>query len=233
MVSPSLPTARPSRIAVRATSPALCGSTTSTSSPALASFSIVPSENFTVRTRSGFRDTTFSKLTLMPPTFSSCCAAAGSSEKSSTPTMRGPAPSAKRNSVIDGPIETIRWGRCGTVTEWFWKSMTVTGNAAARAEPLGCGVDEGASVPAGAQVAASMRSAKRAARRKRIWLTPFSRRRVGREQEDQATRVRTLVHHGCATLPDSHRLRWDPAYSVVGTRAAMRGRARSCTSPRR
>jgi hypothetical protein len=104
---------------VRATTPAVCGSTTITSRPADASFSIVPSENFTMSTMSGRSDTTFSKLTLMPPTFSRPLAAAGSSEKSSVPTTRAPAPSAKTNSVMDGPIETMRSGRFVTVTERF------------------------------------------------------------------------------------------------------------------
>src|SRR5438552_17570610 len=89
---------------------------------------MVPSENFTLKTRSGLSATTFSKFTLMPPTCSRVAASAGSSEKSSTPTTRGPAPSAKRNAVIDGPMETIRSGRDGTVTEWFWKSVNVAGN---------------------------------------------------------------------------------------------------------
>src|SRR5437762_10748446 len=63
--SPSAPTALPSSVAVFATSETLWGSTTSTLSDADWSFSIVPSENFTLKTRSGFSATTFSKFTLM------------------------------------------------------------------------------------------------------------------------------------------------------------------------
>src|SRR5678816_21966 len=130
-------------------------------------------------------------------------------------------------------MERPRSGRLGMVTGRFWKSVTVAGNAATSAEALGCGVDEGAGVPVTAQEAASMRSAKKGRENEtRIWLTPFSRRRVGREQEYQATRVRTGVHHGCATLPDSHRLRWTLPIQLWARRT-MRGRARSCTSPRR
>src|SRR5438094_397128 len=157
---------------------------TSTSRPADASFSIVPSENFTMSTRSGLSETTFSKFTLMPPTFSIDFAAAGSSEKSSVPTSRLPAPSAKRNSVIDGPIETIRSGRLGIVMLRSWKSLTVAGKAAG---------DDAAVLVGEAEVVAGAAFGPQAARRKRrtakslangtgIWRTPFSRRRVSRER---------------------------------------------------
>jgi hypothetical protein len=169
---------------VRATSLAVCGSTTTTSRPAEVSFSIVPSENFTISTRSGLSATTFSKFTLMPPTLSIALAAAGSSEKSSVPTTRAPAPSAKRNSVIDGPMETTRSGRVGTVTVRFWKSLTVTGKAAVTAA-LGADVAEGTASGVAALPQAARRKTttlRMDAMRRVIRLTPFTRRRVCRER---------------------------------------------------
>ena len=50
--------------------------------------------------------------------------------------------------------------------------------------------------------------------RERIWRTPFLRRRVCRERMSQATRVEAFAFHGGATLPESHRLRWNPAYEI-------------------
>src|SRR5947207_1651018 len=134
--SPSAPTALPSSAAVFATSETLCGSTTRTLSDADWSFSIVPSENFTLKTRSGLSATTFSKFTLMPPTWSRVAASAGSSEKSSTPTTRGPAPSAKRNAVIDGPIDTSRSGREGTLKRHDMGAETARMEVLALAVPV-------------------------------------------------------------------------------------------------
>src|SRR5882762_9412534 len=219
--SPSAPTALPRSVAVFATSETLCGSTTTTLSDADWSFSIVPSENFTVKTRSGLSATTFSKFTLMPPTCSREAASAGSSEKSSTPTTRGPAPRAKRNAVIDGPIDTSRSGRAGTVTGRFWKSVSVAGNGDAVRE------GDGETETAPPQEASVRRRTARSERKRdrcRIWRTPFLRRRVCRGRMSQATRVEAFAFHGGATLPEFNRLRWNPAYEVF--REALR-RARA------
>src|SRR5438477_261131 len=139
-------------------------------------------------------------------------ASAGSSEKSSTPTTRGPAPIANRNAVMDGPIDTRRSGRAESVTAWPWKSVTVVGNGALAAGGVGVGR---AVAP---QAAANVR--KRTARsvrieRERIWLTPFSRRCVGRERVIQATRVGAMpftVARPCRNLTGFAE---KPAYSVV------------------
>ena len=162
----------------------------------------MPSENFTLKTRSGFSATTFSKFTLMPPTWSRVAASAGSSEKSSTPTTRGPAPSANRKAVIDGPMDTRRSGREVMVTDRFWKSLRVAGNGDAVIE--GEGLTETA--PPQAEIART-RTTRNANTRERIWRTPFLRRRVCRVRLSQATRVEAFAYHGGATLPESHRLR--------------------------
>src|SRR6267378_6986249 len=147
----------------------------------------------------------------MPPTCSRVAASEGSSEKSSTPTTRGPAPRAKRKAVIDGPIDTRRSGRAGTVTERFWKSMSVAGNGDAVTE----GDGEELAPPQAASVKRRTARSERKRDRCRIWRTPFLRRRVCRERMSQATRVEAFrAFHGGATLPESHRLRWKSAYEV-------------------
>src|SRR5207253_7698087 len=135
--------------------------------------------------------TTFSKFTLMPPTCSRDAASAGSSEKSSTPTKRGPAPSAKRNAVIDGPMETNRSGRAGTVTDRFWKSLRVAGNG----EAVTDGDGEMETAPP-QEASVRRRTARKTTIRERIWRTPFLRRRVCRKRMSQATRVEAFAFHG-------------------------------------
>src|SRR5439155_17711693 len=115
---------------------------------------------------------------------------------------RGPAPSAKRNAVIDGPMETSRSGREGMVTDRFWKSLSVAGNGEAATE--GEGPTETA--PPQAEIA-RRRAVRNANIRERIWRTPFLRRRVCRVRMSQATRVEAFACHGGASLPESHRLR--------------------------
>src|SRR5204863_8450100 len=109
---------------------------------------------------------------LIPPTCSLVAASAGSSEKSSTPTTRGPAPSAKRNAVIDGPMDTSRPGREGTVTERFCKSLSVAGNG--EAATLGDGETEAAPPQ---EASGRRRTVKRTATGERIWRTPLLARR--------------------------------------------------------
>src|SRR5207302_11287716 len=133
----------------------------------------------TVSTRSGRSETIFSKFTFTPPTLSILVASAGSSEKSSTPTTRGPAPIANRNAVMDGPIDTRRSGRAESVTAWPWKSVTVVGNGALAAG--GVGVGRAGAPQAGANVR------KRTARsvgieREGMRLIHFARRLGGRER---------------------------------------------------
>src|SRR5262245_27729066 len=65
-------------------------------------------------TRSGFSATIFSTSGCTPPTLGSDFARAGSSEKSSVPTTRSPAPTAKMISVTLGARETTRLGNCWT-----------------------------------------------------------------------------------------------------------------------
>src|SRR5256886_3259587 len=98
------------------------------------------------------------------------------------------------------------------VTERCWKSVTVAGKAEAVL------VGDAAGAVAASPHAAARRTIARTANqeRKRIWRTPFSRRCVCRERVIQATRVRARARHGGGTLPESHRLRWNPAYSVIG-----------------
>src|SRR5207302_8478788 len=109
-----------------------------------------------------------------------------------------------------GPMETIGAGRAGTVTAWFWKSVSVAGNGDAVTE----GEGEMETAPP-QEASVRRRTARNAKTRERIWRTPFLRRRVCRERMSQATRVEAFTaFHGGATLPESHRLRWNPAYEI-------------------
>src|SRR5260221_9251498 len=215
-------------VADRATSAAPGGSMTSTEAVVWESASMVPSENFTVTMRSGLSATTFSRFTLTPPTCSLVFAAAGSSEKSSSPTTRSPAPRAKRNSVFEGPIDTMRSGRLEIATERPWKSVTLVG----KAPRLACAEADG---DAGARLwevpqLMTNRSAKSRTKRRVISGSPFLAKVWLPRAEDQATRVRRGRRYGGGTLPESHRLRWWTAYSVVREGQATRVLARSCSA---
>src|SRR5204862_194040 len=123
----------------------------------------------------------YTRLVFTAPTGALVFAAAGSSEKSSSPTTRSPAPRAKRNSVLEGPMETMRSGRFGIATERPWKSVTLAGNAAALGDALALRWNVRMGLSPVVQLTARTK-ARRSAKRRIIQAHPFSRRCVGRER---------------------------------------------------
>src|SRR5712692_619589 len=117
--------------------------------------------------------------------------------------MRSCAPSAKTISVALGASETMRVGAAASVRLLPRASTTVTGYATADA--LGLETAGGALTPPPHETT-NRRAPRNVTSRIRIRRT-LSREGVSAASGSQATRVRTFVLHGGATLPESHRLR--------------------------